>query len=85
MASGIAGAFLGNLLRVPAGVFVGTMAGVGGGLAVLNFPPITSPPIVNQMLQVAIGLFVGLRITRGSLVSGVRSLLPAALLATLCS
>lgn len=59
------------------------MAGVGSGLAVLNFPPVAPPQVVNQLLQVAIGLFVGLRITRNSLASGVRSLAPALLLATL--
>lgn len=59
------------------------MAGVGSGLAVLNFPPVAPPQTVNQLLQVAIGLFVGLRITRSSLGSSVRSLVPALLLAVL--
>ena len=78
---GMIGAFLGYRLRVPAGPFVGALAGVGTALALLGFPDLSPPPIVGQALQVMVGVIVGLRITRDSLRSGARVLVPAAAVA----
>jgi uncharacterized protein len=84
---GAAGAFLGNRLPVPAGVLVGTLVGVGSGSALSNVllglpqPPI--PTWVNGLLQISLGMFVGLRMSKDSLRAGGRALVPASLLAVL--
>jgi uncharacterized protein len=75
------GAFAGSWSRIPAGVFTGAMLGVGVELAVLGFPQVATPPILNQALQVMVGVLVGLRITRDSMRSGARTLVPATVLA----
>jgi uncharacterized protein len=59
------------------------MVGVGITLGFLGFPEITVPPLAGQSLQVMVGVIVGLRITGESLRSGVRSLLPAAVVAAI--
>lgn len=80
-AAAILGAFVGHRLRVPAGSFTGAMVGVGLLLAVLGFPEVGTPRPLNQMLQILVGVLVGLRISRDSLASGARTLFPAAVLA----
>lgn len=57
------------------------MVGVGLLLAVLGFPVVGTPQPLNQMLQILVGVLVGLRISRDSLASGARTLFPAAVLA----
>ena len=78
---GLVGAFLGHRLKIPAGPFVGALTGVGIALALLGFPDLSPPPLAGQALQVMVGVIVGLRITRDSLRSGARALLPAAAVA----
>lgn len=77
------GAYLGFRLGLPAGTFTGAMVGVGLFLAVLGFPSVRTPAILGQSLQVMVGVLVGFRISRGSLSSGARTLLPATALAGL--
>ncbi len=77
----VLGAYLGQRLRVPAGLFIGAMAGVGVWLAVLGLPDVRTPPLLDQALQVMVGVLVGFRVSADALRSGARSLLPAAALA----
>ena len=77
------GAYLGHRLGVPAGAFTGAMVGVGLLLAVLGFPSVRTPALLGQVLQVMVGVLVGFRISRDSLGSGAKTLLPAAVLAAL--
>ncbi len=79
---GLAGASLGHRARVPAGAFMGALVGVGAALGLLGFPEISPPPLAGEALQVMVGVIVGLRITRDSVLSGARTLLPATVLAT---
>ena len=79
----ILGAYAGDRLRIPAGSFTGAMAGVGILLAFMGLPEIRTPPLLNQVLQVLVGVLVGLRISRESLASGARTVLPATALAAL--
>lgn len=79
----VLGAYLGFRIGVPAGAFTGAMVGVGMLLAVFGFPSIKTPAILGQALQVMVGVLVGFRITRGSLSSGARTILPATALAGL--
>jgi len=57
------------------------MVGVGLLLAVLGFPSVPTPDLLGQTLQVMVGVLVGFRISRDSVASGARTLLPAAVLA----
>ncbi|CAA9428172.1 MAG: hypothetical protein AVDCRST_MAG03-3044 [uncultured Rubrobacteraceae bacterium] len=57
------------------------MAGVGLLLAVMGFPAVPAPDLLGQALQVMVGVLVGFRISRDSLTSGARTLLPATVLA----
>jgi uncharacterized protein len=59
------------------------MVGVGILLAVFGFPAVRAPALLGQSLQVMVGVLVGFRISRESLASGARTLLPAAVLAGL--
>lgn len=68
---------------LPAGVLVGTAAGIAAGQFALGFPSLPTIPGGNSLLLVMVGLFVGSRITRTSLSYGARSLLPASLLAAI--
>ena len=77
------GAYLGGRLRIPAGAFTGAMVGVGLLLAIVGFPEMRTPPSLNQMLQLLVGILVGLRVSRDSLASGARTLFPAAVLAAI--
>jgi uncharacterized protein len=70
-------------LGLPAGVLIGTAAGVAAGQFALGFPSLPSLPGGNSLLLIMVGLFVGSRITRTSLSYGARSLLPASLLAAI--
>jgi membrane AbrB-like protein len=77
------GAYLGLRIGIPAGAFTGAMVAVGLMLAFLGFPSVPAPDLLGQGLQVMVGVLVGFRISRDSLASGARTLLPAALLASL--
>ncbi|CAA9393354.1 MAG: hypothetical protein AVDCRST_MAG22-751 [uncultured Rubrobacteraceae bacterium] len=79
----ILGATLGYQLGVPAGAFTGAMVAVGLSLAILGFPPVPAPALLGQVLQVMVGVLVGFRMSRDSVASGSRTLLPAAVLAAL--
>lgn len=78
---GLLGAFLGERFRVAAGAFTGALFGVGAALCLLGIPEISPPPLAGQALQVMVGVIVGFRITRDSMRSGARTLLPATVLA----
>jgi membrane AbrB-like protein len=78
---GLVGAFLMNRLGLPAGGLTGTILGVGVGLSLFGFPEIDVPGSFRAALQVFAGTLVGLRITRDSLSSGARYILPATLTA----
>jgi membrane AbrB-like protein len=77
------GAYVGLRIGIPAGAFTGAMVAVGILLAVLGFPSVPAPDLLGQALQVMVGVLVGFRISRDSLRSGARTLLPAAILAAL--
>ena len=79
--AGLIGAYLGHRLGIPAGAFTGAMAGVGLLLAFFGFPSVPTPDLLGQVLQVMVGVLVGFRISRDSLSSGARTLLPATVLA----
>lgn len=79
----VCGAYAGQRLRVPAGLFTGAMVGVGAWLVVLGLPEVRTPLFLNQALQVAVGVVVGLRVSADALRTGARSLVPAAVLALL--
>jgi membrane AbrB-like protein len=71
---------------VPAGVILGTLVAVsavsvGGTLLGLPLPPL--PPGIDGLMQVLLGMMVGLRIDRDSLRLGVHALVPAFLLAAI--
>jgi uncharacterized protein len=61
------------------------LVGVGIGSALLNallgLPQPSVPSPINELLQILLGMLVGLRMSRDSLQSGVRALMPASLLA----
>ena len=79
----VLGAFVGLRIGVPAGAFTGAMVAVGLMLAVLGFPSVPVPDLLGQALQVMVGVLVGFRISRDSLASGAKTLLPATVLAAL--
>ncbi|HJX27417.1 MAG TPA: AbrB family transcriptional regulator [Thermoanaerobaculia bacterium] len=79
----VLGAYLGLRIGIPAGAFTGAMIAVGILLAVLGFPSVPAPDLLGQALQVMVGVLVGFRISRESLRSGARTLLPATILAAL--
>ncbi|MBA2441487.1 MAG: AbrB family transcriptional regulator [Rubrobacter sp.] len=81
LALGLVCAYLGHRLRLPAGTLTGALAGVGGALTLQGFPEVPALPAADLLLQILIGILVGLRITPHSLRSGARSLVPAAALA----
>ncbi|TCJ18086.1 hypothetical protein E0L93_06620 [Rubrobacter taiwanensis] len=64
---------------MPAGVLTGALAGMGLGKVAMGLPPVPAPPEANAVLQVMVGIMVGLRMSRGAIRSGVRSLAPAVL------
>jgi membrane AbrB-like protein len=74
---------LGSRLRLPAGVLVGTLVGVGvaagGGSSLLGLPQLPVPSWVNGLLQISLGMLVGLRMTRDELRSGAHALVPASI------
>ena len=80
MVAGLAGAYLGYRLRLPAGVLVGTIVGIGGAVVLLGSPPVSPSQDIKRLLQIPAGLIVGLRISRDSLRAGGRVILPAFLL-----
>lgn len=80
---GLCGALMCRKLGLPAGVLVGTAVGVAVGQAVLGFPLLPPFPGGNSLLQLSVGVLVGSRFTRTSLSAGMRSLLPALLLAAI--
>lgn len=57
------------------------MVGVGILLGFLGFPDLRTPTPLNQMLQLLVGVLVGLKVSRDSLASGARTLFPATVLA----
>jgi len=85
LAFGAAGAFLGHRLPIPAGILIGTLVVVGAvsvvGVGFLGLPQLPVPSWIRQLLQIALGVMVGLRIDRDSLRAGAHALIPASLLA----
>ena len=80
---GVVGAYLGYRLPIPAGVLLGTLVGVGAvsvGGVLLGLPQLPLPPGTRRLLQVMLGMMVGLRMSKESLRSGGRALAPASLL-----
>jgi uncharacterized protein len=80
---GFAGAFAGYKLRFPAGTFIGALLGVGLALGLFGFPEIPTPVVAGWIVQILVGVLVGLRMTRDSLASGARAFVPATFLALL--
>jgi membrane AbrB-like protein len=71
---------------VPAGVLIGTLLAVGAvsvGGAYLGLPQLSIPSWGRYVLQILLGMMVGLRIDRESLRSGAHALVPASLLAAI--
>jgi membrane AbrB-like protein len=71
---------------VPAGVLIGTLLAVGAvsvGGAYLGLPQLSIPSWGRYVLQILLGMMVGLRIDRESLRSGAHALIPASLLAAI--
>ncbi len=56
---------------------------VGGGGVLLELPQVPTPPGTNELLQISLGMLVGLRMSRDGLRSGAHALLPAALVTTI--
>jgi uncharacterized protein len=56
---------------------------VGGGGVLLGLPQVPTPPGTNELLQISLGMLVGLRMSRDGLRSGAHALLPAALVTTI--
>lgn len=81
--AGSAGAFAGYRTRVPAGVLLGALVGVGGTITALGVDGIQLPRQVGSGLQILVGLMVGARMTRSSFASGAKLILPAGLVAGL--
>jgi membrane AbrB-like protein len=79
--AGGAGAWAGYCARIPAGVLVGTIVGVGGMLLAVGAEGTDLPREVGLGLQILVGLMVGARMTRSSLVAGARMIGPAAVVA----
>src|SRR5919202_2234561 len=80
---GSAGAFLGHRLPVPAGVLLGTLVAVGlagGGGMLLGLPRFSIPPGTMGLLQILLGMLVGLRMSRDELRSGAHVSVAASLL-----
>src|SRR5215203_3305466 len=71
---GVAGAYLGHRLPIPAGVLLGTLVGVGA---------VSVGGLLLGLLQVMLGMMVGLRMSRESLRSGMHALAPASLIAAI--
>ncbi len=83
MILGFAGAYLGHRLPVPAGVLLGTLVAVGTVSIVspfLGLPNVPVPPGSMPVVQVMLGIMVGLRMDRDALRSGIHALLPASVL-----
>lgn len=81
VALGLCGSGVGYRLGLPAGPLTGGILGVGMVLAIIGFPDLTVPPQLGQLLQVLVGILVGLRLDRRSAALLPRHLLPATLLA----
>jgi uncharacterized protein len=83
---GAAGAFLGHRLPIPAGALIGTLVAVSAvsiGVDLLGLPQLPVPSPFRWILQIVLGMVVGLRMDRESLRAGARALLPASLLAAI--
>ncbi|MDP8952576.1 MAG: AbrB family transcriptional regulator [Actinomycetota bacterium] len=77
---------MGYRLPVPAGVLTGTLLAVGTvsiGVSFLGLPQLPIPSWVRYVLQVLLGMMVGLRMDRETLRSGMHALIPASLLAAI--
>lgn len=77
------GAFAGYRFRLPAGTFIGALLGVGLALGLFGFPELATPDIAGWIVQILVGILVGLRMTKDSLASGTRAFAPASFLALL--
>ena len=76
---------MGHRLPLPAGILIGTLAAVGAaslGIELLGLPHLPIPSWVRWLLQILLGMMVGLRMDRNALHAGAHALLPASLLAT---
>jgi membrane AbrB-like protein len=77
---------LGHRLPIPAGVLIATLLAVGAvsiGGAFLGLPQLPIPSWVRYVLQILLGMMVGLRMDRDSLRAGAHALIPASLLAAI--
>lgn len=81
VALGLCGSGIGHRLRVPAGPLTGGILGVGTVLAIIGFPELRPPSELGQLLQVLVGVLVGIRLDRRSVALLPRYLLPATLVA----
>ena len=80
------GAYFGHRLPIPAGVLIGTLVTVGAvslGIELLGLPQLSIPAPFTWVLQILLGMMVGLRTDRESLRGGAHALIPASLLAVL--
>lgn len=77
---------MGHRVPIPAGVLIGTLVGVGAVSFVgpfLGLEQLSIPSEMRWMLQILLGMMVGLRIGREELRSGAGALIPAFLLAAI--
>lgn len=83
VAAGPAGAFLASRFRVPGGVFVGALIGTAAATMTLDCPSLALPQAFEGMIQIFVGLLVGLRVSSGVFRRGGRVLGTVILLASL--
>lgn len=76
---GVPGWFLLNLVKVPASAIMGAMLSAGF-FTIMGWAPAMAPANLNLILQVVLGLFIGLKVTRNA-GSIFRKMAPLALFA----
>lgn len=70
IAIGIAGAFIGTVLRLPAGALVGSMLAVAfANIFISQVEIVSPPPQIRLVLQVALGIILGSRFTQDTFLS----------------
>lgn len=76
---GVPGWFLLNLIKVPASAIMGAMLSAGL-FTIMGWAPAAAPANLNLILQIVLGLFIGLKVTRDA-GSVFRKMAPLALFA----